>query len=90
VAKDIDGKELLIVNGASKCGSTAQYKNLQALYSRFKNGGFEILVFPANDFMRQESGTEAEIKNFCTITYGVTFPMFSKFSVKGQPGSCIK
>src|SRR5271157_2664771 len=93
-AKDIDGNErslseflgkvLLIVNVASKCGFTPQYKNLQALYTRFKDRGFEILAFPANDFLRQEPGTEAEIKSFCSLTYGVTFPMFSKISVKGK------
>jgi len=92
--KDIDGREralsefagkvLLIVNVASKCGFTPQYKTLQILYTRFKERGFEILAFPANDFGRQEPGTEAEIKSFCSLTYGVTFPMFSKISVKGR------
>jgi glutathione peroxidase len=94
MAKDIDGKErsllefagkvLLIVNVASKCGFTPQYKNLQTLYTRYKDRGFEILGFPANDFLRQEPGTEAEIKSFYSLTYGVTFPMFSKISVKGK------
>jgi glutathione peroxidase len=94
VARDIDGKErslsefagkvLLIVNVASKCGFTPQYKSLQELYSRFKDRGLEILGFPANDFLWQEPGTEAEIKNFCNLTYGVSFPMFSKISVKGR------
>jgi glutathione peroxidase-family protein len=93
-AKDIDGKErslsefagkvLLIVNVASKCGFTPQYKNLQRLYERYKGRGFEILGFPANDFGRQEPGTDAEIKSFCSLTYGVTFPMFAKISVKGK------
>jgi glutathione peroxidase len=93
-AKDIDGNErslsefagkaLLIVNVASKCGFTPQYKNLQTLYTRFKGRGFEILGFPANNFGRQEPGTDAEIKSFCSLTYGVTFPMFSKISVKGK------
>ncbi|MGA2976457.1 MAG: glutathione peroxidase [Spirochaetia bacterium] len=92
--KDIDGNErslsefagkvLLIVNVASKCGFTPQYKNLQTLYTRNKERGFEILGFPANNFGRQEPGTEAEIKSFCSLTYGVTFPMFSKISVKGK------
>jgi glutathione peroxidase-family protein len=92
--KDIDGREralsefagkvLLIVNVASKCGFTPQYKTLQTLYTRFKERGFEILAFPANDFGRQEPGTEAEIKSFCSLTYGVTFPLFSKISVKGK------
>jgi glutathione peroxidase-family protein len=94
VAKDIDGKErslsefagkvLLIVNAASKCGFTPQYKNLQTLYERYRGRGFEILGFPANDFGRQEPGTDAEIKGFCSLTYGVSFPMFSKISVKGK------
>jgi glutathione peroxidase-family protein len=93
-AKDIDGKErslsefsgkvLLIVNVASKCGFTPQYKNLQTLYERFKGRGFEVLGFPANNFMHQEPGTEADIKSFCSTTYGITFPMFSKVSVKGK------
>jgi glutathione peroxidase-family protein len=93
-AKDIDGnarslsefsgKVLLVVNVASKCGFTPQYKNLQTLYMRFKQRGFEILGFPANNFGHQEPGTEAEIKSFCSLTYGVTFPMFSKISVKGK------
>jgi glutathione peroxidase-family protein len=81
---DFSGKVLLIVNVASKCGFTPQYKNLQTLYTRFKQRGFEILAFPANNFGRQEPGTEAEIKSFCSTTYGVTFPMFSKISVKGK------
>lgn len=78
------GKVLLIVNVASKCGFTPQYKGLQSLYERYKERGFEILGFPSNDFGRQEPGTEAEIKSFCTLTYGVSFPMFSKISVKGR------
>jgi glutathione peroxidase len=92
--KDIDGREraisefagkvLLVVNVASKCGFTPQYKSLQTLYGRFRDRGFEILAFPANDFGRQEPGTEAEIKSFCSTNYGVTFPMFSKISVKGK------
>jgi glutathione peroxidase len=92
--KDIDGAEhslseyagkvLLIVNVASKCGFTPQYKGLQSLYARYKARGFEILGFPSNDFMHQEPGTEADIKSFCSLTYNVTFPMFSKVSVKGK------
>jgi glutathione peroxidase len=92
--KDIDGQEralsefagkvLLIVNVASKGGSTPQYKNMQRLYDRYKGRGFEILAFPANDFGRQEPGTDEEIKSFGSLTYGVTFPMFSKISVKGK------
>lgn len=80
---DYDGKVLLIVNVASKCGLTPQYEGLEALY-RAKNGeGLEILGFPANNFKGQEPGTEEEIAAFCSLTYDVTFPMFSKVSVKG-------
>ena len=91
--KTIDGKEqplsaykgytLLIVNVASKCGFTPQYKGLEALYEKYKARGFVILGFPANNFMGQEPGTDAQIKEFCSLNYGVTFPMFSKISVKG-------
>ena len=94
VAKDISGKErslsefagraLLIVNVASKCGFTPQYKGLQSLYERYRERGFEILAFPANDFLGQDPGTDADIKSFCSLTYGVTFPLFSKISVKGK------
>ncbi len=80
---DYNGKVLLIVNVASKCGFTGQYEGLQALYETYKNQGFEILGFPANDFLRQEPGTNAEIQQFCTLNYGVTFPMFAKITVKG-------
>ncbi len=72
------------MNVASKCTFTPQYKSLETLYSKFKQRGFEILGFPANDFGRQEPGTEAEIKSFCELTYGVSFPLFSKISVKGK------
>jgi glutathione peroxidase len=92
--KDIDGKEvtldrykgkvLLIVNVASKCGNTPQYKDLEAMYQKYKDQGFVILGFPANNFLFQEPGTDAEIKAFCSTTYGVTFDMFSKISVKGK------
>lgn len=78
------GKVLLIVNVASKCGFTGQYEGLEQLYKTYKDQGLVILGFPANNFMRQEPGTEAEIKNFCTLTYGVTFPMFAKISVRGK------
>lgn len=77
------GKVLLIVNTASKCGLTPQYEALQAVYDKYKDKDFTILGFPANNFMGQEPGTEAEIKEFCTLKYKVTFPMFSKISVKG-------
>jgi glutathione peroxidase len=77
------GKVLLIVNVASRCGHTPQYKGLEALYRRYKDRGLVILGFPANNFGQQEPGTDAEIKAFCTTKYDVTFDMFSKISVKG-------
>ncbi len=92
--KDLDGadqplnafqdKVLLIVNVASKCGFTPQYAGLEELYKRYKPKGFEILGFPANNFLWQEPGSDQEIKQFCSMTYGVTFPMFSKISVRGK------
>jgi len=81
---EYQGKVLLIVNVASKCGFTPQYKGLETLYKRYQQRGFVVLGFPSNDFGRQEPGTDAEIKSFCDLTYGVTFPMFSKVSVKGK------
>ena len=78
------GKTVLIVNVASKCGYTPQYAGLQKLYTKYKDRGFVILGFPANNFGAQEPGTNAEIKTFCSRTYNVTFPMFSKVSVKGD------
>jgi len=78
------GKTLLIVNVASKCGFTPQYKGLETLYGKYKDRGLVILGFPANDFGWQEPGTDAEIQTFCSTTYGVSFPMFSKISVKGD------
>ena len=91
--KDIDGndvnlasykgKVVLMVNVASKCGFTPQYKGLEALYRKYKDQGFVILGFPANDFKGQEPGTNEQIKEFCTSKYDVTFPMMSKISVKG-------
>ena len=78
------GKVMVIVNVASKCGFTPQYKDLETLYTRYADSGLVILGFPANNFRGQEPGTDAEIKTFCTTTYGVTFPMFSKISVKGD------
>ena len=79
-----DGKVLLIVNVASKCGLTPQYKDLQALHDKYSDKGLAILGFPANNFMGQEPGTNSEIKAFCTENYGVKFDMFSKISVKGD------
>lgn len=78
------GKTLLIVNVASKCGLTPQYKELQALYDEIGGKDFEILAFPANDFMAQEPGSDDEIKQFCATQYAITFPLFAKISVKGK------
>lgn len=93
-AKSIDGQEvplssykgkaLLIVNVASKCGYTKQYAPLQQLYAKYHEQGFEVLGFPANNFLFQEPGTNDEIKQFCSLKYNVTFPMFSKISAKGK------
>jgi glutathione peroxidase len=92
--KDIDGKNvklseykgkvLLIVNTASKCGHTKQYKDLQALYELYKDKGFEVLAFPSNDFGNQEPGTNEEIKEFCSSNFGVTFRLFDKIKVLGE------
>lgn len=78
------GKVVLIVNTASKCGLTPQYEDLQKLYDEYKDKDFVILGFPANNFLSQEPGTDDEIKEFCSLNYGVSFPMFSKISVKGN------
>jgi len=78
------GKVILIVNVASKCGHTPQYKGLEQLYEKYKDKGFVILGFPANNFGNQEPGTDQEIQKFCTLTYNVTFPMMSKVSVLGS------
>jgi glutathione peroxidase len=78
------GKVVLLVNVASKCGYTPQYKGLQAIYKKYEDKGFVILGFPANNFGAQEPGTNAEIQTFCSRNYSVTFPMFSKISVKGS------
>ncbi len=92
--KDIDHKEVklgqyrgnvvLVVNVASRCGFTPQYEGLQKVYLKYKDRGFVILGFPANNFMSQEPGTDEEIKTFCSAKYNVTFPIFSKISVKGD------
>ena len=78
-----DGKALLIVNVASKCGFTPQYAGLEALYRRFRDRGFAVLGFPCDQFGHQEPGDEAEIASFCSLTYDVTFPMFAKIEVNG-------
>src|ERR1700742_4732207 len=92
--KDIDGKDtslkayqgkvLLIVNVASKCGFTPQYEGLEALQKKYEAQGFTVLGFPCNDFMGQEPGTPEEIKQFCSSKYNVTFPLFAKLHVKGD------
>lgn len=80
---DYAGKLLLVVNVASRCGLTPQYEGLEALYRRYREHGLEILGFPCDQFGNQEPGSEAEIKEFCTLNYGVSFPMFSKIEVNG-------
>jgi glutathione peroxidase len=92
--KDIEGKEvdlasykgkvLLIVNTASQCGLTPQYKDLEAIYEKYKDQGLAILAFPANEFGKQEPGSNEEIKEFCSTKYKVSFPLFSKIVVKGK------
>ncbi|WP_066047762.1 glutathione peroxidase [Robertmurraya korlensis] len=78
------GDVLLIVNTASNCGFTPQYKQLQELYEQYKEKGFTVLGFPCNQFMNQEPGTEADIQSFCEMNFGVTFPLFSKVDVNGK------
>jgi len=82
--REYEGKVVLIVNTASKCGLTPQYEGLQKLYERYRDRGFVVLGFPANNFRNQEPGSDKEISEFCTKTYGITFPMFTKISVKGK------
>jgi glutathione peroxidase-family protein len=78
------GKVMLVVNVASRCGFTYQYEGLESVYRKYKERGFVVLGFPSNDFLGQEPGTNERIKEFCTLTYGVTFPMFGKIAVKGR------
>lgn len=80
----LKGKKVMIVNTASKCGLTPQYKDLEAIYKEYKDKGFVIVGFPANNFASQEPGTKEEIASFCQLNYGVTFPMMDKVSVKGD------
>ena len=80
---EFEGKALLIVNLASKCGFTYQYKGLEGLYEKYKDRGFVVLGFPCNQFAGQEPGSEEEIKNFCSTNYHVTFPLFTKIDVNG-------
>lgn len=81
---EYENKVLLIVNTASKCGFTPQYKQLQELYDEFKDQGFAVLGFPCNQFMGQEPGNHNEIERFCELNYGVTFPLFTKIDVNGE------
>ena len=85
----LKGKKVIIVNTASKCGLTPQYKELEALYDKYKAKGLVIVGFPANNFAGQEPGTNAEIASFCQKNYGVSFPMMSKISVKGADMAAI-
>ena len=86
---DYRGKVLLIVNTASKCGFTPQYEDLEALYRDYKDRGFEVLAFPCNQFGAQEPGDAAEIANFCSLTYDVTFPLMAKIDVNGDDADPI-
>lgn len=81
---DYQGQVLLLVNVASKCGNTPQYEGLERLYETYRERGLAVLGFPANEFGGQEPGTDEEIQEFCSATYGVQFPMFSKIVVKGE------
>ncbi len=81
---DFKGKKVLVVNVASKCGNTPQYEGLERLYKKYGSEKFVVLGFPANNFMGQEPGSNEDIKEFCTSTYNVTFPMMGKISVKGK------
>jgi glutathione peroxidase len=83
------GKVLLLVNVASKCGFTPQYTALEALHEKYKDQGLVVMGFPANNFMGQEPGTNEEIKDFCSRTYNVKFPMYSKISVKGDDKAAL-
>ena len=80
----LKGKKVIVVNTASKCGLTPQYKDLETLYTTYKDNGLVIVGFPANNFFSQEPGTNEEIAQFCQLNYGVTFPMMAKVSVKGK------
>jgi len=82
--RSLEGKKVLVVNTASKCGFTPQYEDLERLYEEYGDEGLVVIGFPSNDFLGQEPGSDEEIKEFCQLTYGVTFPMMSKISVKGR------
>ncbi len=78
------GKVILIVNTASRCGFTPQYEALESLYKKYRDSGLEILAFPCNQFLKQEPGTNKDIAEFCSLTYGVSFPIFDKIDVRGK------
>ena len=82
--KNLEGKKVMIVNTASKCGLTPQFEELEKLYKTYKDNNFVIIGFPTNDFLNQDPGSNEQIKSFCVKNYGVTFPMMSKISVKGK------
>eukprot|EP00026_Physarum_polycephalum_P015573 Phypoly_transcript_16286.p1 GENE.Phypoly_transcript_16286~~Phypoly_transcript_16286.p1 ORF type:complete len:187 (+),score=30.90 Phypoly_transcript_16286:263-823(+) len=84
LGQQANGKVTLLVNVASKCGLTPQYTALESLYNKYKDQGFTIAAFPCNDFGAQEPGTDAEIKDFCSTKYNVTFPLYQKIAVKGD------
>jgi len=86
---DFKGKKLLVVNTASECGLTPQYAQLQELYKEYNKKGFEVLAFPCNDFGAQEPGSAENIREFCTMQYGVSFPIFEKISIKGKGKSDV-
>src|SRR5271163_274748 len=86
---EFKGKVVLVVNVASRCGFTPQYSALEALYEKYKDQGLVVVGFPANNFMSQEPGTNEEIKTFCSRKYNVTFPMYSKISVKGDDKAAL-
>ncbi len=83
------GKVLLVVNTASKCGYTPQYDGLEKLHEKYEKLGFSVLGFPSNDFMGQEPGTEAQIQDFCRLTYGMQFPMFEKVTVRSEQANAF-
>ena len=87
--KKYEGKTLLIVNVASKCGFTSQYTELEQLYKEYKDSGLEILAFPCNQFGAQEPGDAEEIKSFCSLTYNVTFPLLAKVDVNGKEAAPV-
>ncbi len=87
--KKFEGKTLLVVNVASKCGFTSQYTELEQIYKEYKDSGLEILAFPCNQFGAQEPGDAEEIKSFCSLTYDVSFPLFAKVDVNGDKATPV-